>query len=232
MLFVGLCAFTSMTTERGPEQTHAVVDSYLTEATRVVVAHDGSVDKYIGDALMAVFNVPIRRPDHAVRAVAAAQDILALMPRLSERHGRELQARPGEVVMDVDVYRQVAADYPGAVPETMELKGFPAPALGHRVAAAGADPDARQRAGSLGHSLAYKSFRSGQLRDQPVHGLERPAHAASIGIARRGVRPDCQGEESRAWGSDPECRLYRGVAAGIFGPPLHHEPHPFLALRH
>jgi len=179
VLFVDLCSFTSMTSDLGPEQTHAVVDSFLSEGTRVVLAHDGSVDKYIGDALMAVFNVPIRRADHAARAVASAQGILALMGDLSGRHHRELKvrvgvaagavrvgslgsrdsrdvtvlgeavnraarlmatARPGEVVIDLNVYQQVAGDYPGAVPETMQLKGFSTPTLGYRLVAGAATP--------------------------------------------------------------------------------------------
>lgn len=177
VLFVDLCSFTSLTSDLGPEQTHAVVDSFLSESTRVVLDHDGSVDKYIGDALMAVFNVPIRRGDHAARAVASAQGILALMSGLSSRHRRELQvrvgvatgavrvgslgsrdsrdvtvlgeavnraarlmatARPGEVVIDLNVYQQVAADYPGAVPEAMQLKGFSKPTLGYRLVAGAA----------------------------------------------------------------------------------------------
>lgn len=95
VLFADLSGFTALTHEVGPERTHAIVDAFLRRASEAVVAEDGAVDKFIGDAIMAVFNVPIARSDHALRAFRAAQAIQASMPSLSEQFGRPLQATVG-----------------------------------------------------------------------------------------------------------------------------------------
>lgn len=92
VLFADLSSFTELTHELGPERTHEVVDAFLHMASDALVAHDAFIDKFVGDAVMAFFNVPIRRADHAAAAVAAGQAILAGLPALSERVGRELNA--------------------------------------------------------------------------------------------------------------------------------------------
>jgi len=95
VLFADLSSFTELTHKLGPERAHEVADAFLKMAAEVVVKHDGVVDKYIGDGAMALFNVPIRRGDHAAQAVVAAMDIQAQLPRLGERFGLDLQARVG-----------------------------------------------------------------------------------------------------------------------------------------
>ena len=92
VLFADLSSFTELTHELGPERTHEVADAFLQMATYCLVRHDAFIDKYVGDAVMAFFNVPIRREDHSARAVAAAQDILAGLPALNQRFGLNLNA--------------------------------------------------------------------------------------------------------------------------------------------
>lgn len=95
VLFADLSGFTALTHELGPIATHALVETFLEGATAAVVAEDGGVDKYIGDAVMAVFNEPIIREDHAAAAFRAALAIQSAMPSLSERSGRPLRATVG-----------------------------------------------------------------------------------------------------------------------------------------
>ena len=95
VLFADLSGFTAMTRQLGPERTHAVVDAFLKSATYALVRHGAFIDKYVGDAVMAFFNAPIRYEDHAARAVAAALEIEAEMPALSERFGIDLRAAIG-----------------------------------------------------------------------------------------------------------------------------------------
>jgi adenylate cyclase len=95
ILFADLCGFTSMTHDLGPERTHAIVDTVMGEATQIVVAQDGVVDKHIGDAVMALFNVPVERSDHAARGVAAARELIAAMGGLGERLKHPLELRAG-----------------------------------------------------------------------------------------------------------------------------------------
>jgi adenylate cyclase len=92
VMFADLSSFTELTHELGADRTHAVVDRFLKMATSALVQYDAFIDKYIGDAVMAIFNLPIRRPDHPARAVAGAEAIQAGMLLLSKECGMELQA--------------------------------------------------------------------------------------------------------------------------------------------
>lgn len=95
VLFADLSSFTELTQDLGAEKTHEVVDAYLRMATGVLVKHGAFIDKYVGDAVMALFNVPIRHEDHARRAVAAATELSAELKALGTRFGLELQASVG-----------------------------------------------------------------------------------------------------------------------------------------
>lgn len=94
-LFADLCGFTALTNTAGVERTSEIVDAFLRGAATAIHRHDGVVDKFIGDAVMAVFNAPIRHEDHARRAVAAAVDIQRMMLALSARFGVELKVSVG-----------------------------------------------------------------------------------------------------------------------------------------
>jgi adenylate cyclase len=95
VLFADLSGFTAMTRRLGPERTHQVVDAFLKSATYALVRHGAFIDKYVGDAVMAFFNAPIRYDDHGARAVASALEIEAEMPALSEQFGIDLRAAIG-----------------------------------------------------------------------------------------------------------------------------------------
>ena len=95
VLFADLSSFTELTHELDLEHTHEVVDAFLKMTTNVLVEHGAFIDKYIGDAVMALFNVPICCDDHAVQAVAAAVEIQAGMSRLQEQFDLDLNAGIG-----------------------------------------------------------------------------------------------------------------------------------------
>jgi adenylate cyclase len=93
VMFADLSGFTEMTQELGPQRVSYVVDQFLRMASDVLVKHDGFIDKYIGDSVMAIFNVPIQHTDHASHAVAAALDLQAQMSALRKQLGMDLKAR-------------------------------------------------------------------------------------------------------------------------------------------
>lgn len=95
VIFADLSSFTELTQALGPERTHEVVDAFLRAATAVLVKHGAFIDKYVGDAIMAFFNAPIRHEDHAARAVAAGQELQAELPRLAARFELDLRASIG-----------------------------------------------------------------------------------------------------------------------------------------
>ena len=95
VLFADLSSFTELTHDLGAEKTHEVVDAFLRMATDVLVKHGAFIDKYVGDAVMALFNVPLRYDDHARRAVAAATELVSALKTLGAQFELRLQASVG-----------------------------------------------------------------------------------------------------------------------------------------
>jgi len=84
VFFSDIAGFTTLSEGLSPEQLVEFLNTYLTEVTDIILAHGGMLDKYEGDAVMAVFGAPILQPDHAERACRAA---LAVQARLTELRG-------------------------------------------------------------------------------------------------------------------------------------------------
>ena len=95
VLFADLSSFTELTQDLGAERTHEVVDAYLRMATEILVKHGAFIDKYVGDAVMALFNVPIRHDDHPLRAVSAATELSAALKTLGADYKLDLTASIG-----------------------------------------------------------------------------------------------------------------------------------------
>ncbi len=72
VLFADVVGFTSLSERTDPELVARLVDAAFRELGAVVIDHGGTIDKYMGDSLMAVFGVPLAHDDDAERAVAAA----------------------------------------------------------------------------------------------------------------------------------------------------------------
>lgn len=92
VLFVDIRGFTSMSEALAPEEVALILNEYLSEVTSCVFSHSGMLDKFIGDAAMAVFNAPADLDDYLFEAVSAAVDIKnsgeRLGARLLEKYGR------------------------------------------------------------------------------------------------------------------------------------------------
>ena len=85
VLFSDIRGFTSMSEKMQPEEVVTFLREYLTVMTEAVFKHGGTVDKYIGDAIMALYNVPFEAPDHALRAVRTALEFQERLRPLAER---------------------------------------------------------------------------------------------------------------------------------------------------
>lgn len=74
-IFTDIANFTGLT-ERLDPQVHAhMLNRYLNGACDIILRHGGTIDKFIGDAIMVIFNAPLEQPDHAVRAVKCALEL-------------------------------------------------------------------------------------------------------------------------------------------------------------
>ncbi|HEX5079327.1 MAG TPA: adenylate/guanylate cyclase domain-containing protein, partial [Geminicoccaceae bacterium] len=95
VLFADLAGYTRMTRELGAEAMHDVTDRFFRLADGVIERFGGSVDKHIGDCVMAVFGAPVAHGNDPERAVRAALAIRKAMPDLSREAGRELGMHVG-----------------------------------------------------------------------------------------------------------------------------------------
>ena len=82
ILLCDIRGFTSFAAEKSPEQVVEALNEYLETATSVIINHGGYIDKFIGDAVLGVFGVPVFRRDHVERSVRTA---LALQEELLRR---------------------------------------------------------------------------------------------------------------------------------------------------
>lgn len=85
ILFVDISGFTEMSSSMKPQQVVDLLNAYFPALVEVVFRHAGTLEKFIGDALLAIWGAPFVHPDDADRAVAAAIDMQRSVAPLNER---------------------------------------------------------------------------------------------------------------------------------------------------
>jgi class 3 adenylate cyclase/tetratricopeptide (TPR) repeat protein len=96
VLFADLVGFTSASEDRDPEDTRELLSRYFETCQRLISLYGGTVEKFIGDAVMAVWGTPSATEDDAERSVRAALDLVAAVSALGDEVGQpELRARAG-----------------------------------------------------------------------------------------------------------------------------------------
>src|SRR5262245_25426907 len=87
VVFADLSGFTTMSGETDPEEVRALVDRCMTLLSEIVGRFGGTVDKFIGDAVLALWGIPTAYEDHAERAVRAALDMQSCARENTEDFG-------------------------------------------------------------------------------------------------------------------------------------------------
>ncbi len=104
VLFVDLVGFTPLAEKSDPEHIRELLTLYFDRAQRIVDNYGGTVEKFIGDAVMAVWGAPAANEDDAERAVRAALEIVASVNELGSESGLvDLRARGGVVTGEVAI---------------------------------------------------------------------------------------------------------------------------------
>jgi adenylate cyclase len=89
VLFSDVAGFTTISEQLTPEALVKLLNDYLTEMTNIIFQHDGMLDKYEGDAIMAVFGAPLAHGNHAVQACAAALMMQNQLVKLRQLWGKQ-----------------------------------------------------------------------------------------------------------------------------------------------
>jgi adenylate cyclase len=98
VLFSDIRGFTTISEKLTPEDLVHLLNEYLTEMTNLVFKYDGLLDKYMGDAIMAVFGAPLDQPDHALRACRTALGMMEELKKLQKKWADE-----GRPVFDIGI---------------------------------------------------------------------------------------------------------------------------------
>ncbi|KHK02817.1 Adenylate cyclase [Desulfovibrio sp. TomC] len=89
ILFSDVRGFTSISERLSPSQVSELLHRYFTPMTRIIVSHLGTMDKFIGDAIMAFWNAPVPVPNHPAQAVRAALEMTVRLAALNEAFRRD-----------------------------------------------------------------------------------------------------------------------------------------------
>ncbi len=96
VLFADLVGFTTLSELRDPEEVRELLSRYFDQCRVLIERYGGTVEKFIGDAVMAVWGTPVAREDDPERAVRAALGLTAMVAALGEEAGMpELRVRAG-----------------------------------------------------------------------------------------------------------------------------------------
>ena len=184
VLFADLVGFTTLSEHRDPEEVRELLSLYFDRCRTVIGRYGGTVEKFIGDAVMAVWGTPVAREDDAERAARAALALVQRVRALGEEVGiAELRLRAGVLTGNAAV--EVGAEGEGmvlgdSVNTASRLQSVAAPGT---VLV----DDATRRASEA--AIAYEDAGMHQVkgREQPVHAWTALRVVAGAGGARRSV---------------------------------------------
>ncbi|HVQ22667.1 MAG TPA: adenylate/guanylate cyclase domain-containing protein, partial [Candidatus Saccharimonadia bacterium] len=201
VLFADLVGFTTLSEGRDAEDTRDLLARYFELARERIERYGGTVEKFIGDAVMAVWGAPQAFEDDAERAVRAALDLVADVGRLGSPE-QPIQARAavltGEAAVTIGAQGQgmVAGDLVNAASRLQSVAETGTVLVG----------EATQRASSA--AIAYEA-----LGDQSLRGKALPLAAwrALRVVGRRGGRGRSEGLEAPFVGRDDELALLKDL---------------------
>jgi len=98
ILFSDIRGFTTIAEGMSPEELVHLLNEYLTVMTDIVFKYDGTLDKYMGDAIMAIYGAPLDLPDHASKACRSALEMMRELEKLNKKWLAE-----GKKPMDIGI---------------------------------------------------------------------------------------------------------------------------------
>ncbi|MGB9111444.1 MAG: adenylate/guanylate cyclase domain-containing protein [Acidimicrobiales bacterium] len=198
VLFCDLVGFTTLSESRDPEEVRELLSGYFDLSRSVISRYGGTVEKFIGDAVMAVWGAPVAREDDAERAVRAALELLSAISAYGDERGTSLGARVGVAT--------------GSAATTTPEEGM---VIGDRVnTAARIQSVARARSCLVDDATKNASSAAIVYRDAGTHELKGKSKSVHLNEAMRviamvGGALKSQGLEAPFVGRDGELRLVK-----------------------
>jgi class 3 adenylate cyclase len=176
VLFADVVAFTPLVEKLAAEGTVSILNELFTMLTEIVFRHGGTVDKFIGDCVMAMWGAPVSDPEHARRAIAAAEEMMSWLESSNaiwrNRYGVTIRLAIGinsgeAVVGNIGSERRMEYTAIGDVVNVAaRLESIARPS---QILAS-----AQTRA-AAGESFSYVD-----LGLRPMHGREQPIHVFEV----------------------------------------------------
>ena len=207
VLFSDLCGYTAMSERLDPEEVKEITSQIFGEISKIVERYDGFIEKYAGDAVMAIFGVPNAHEDDPIRAVKAAREIHEVVDKISPDIEIKIEqpismhtgintgivvtgevnmargthgvagdtinlasrlsnlAKPGEILVNVDTYRQVEGYFICEYSETTAVRGKSEPVQVHKVLSQRDKPVTIHRLSGLKADLIGRKVELAELSD-------------------------------------------------------------------
>jgi class 3 adenylate cyclase/tetratricopeptide (TPR) repeat protein len=208
VLFADLSGSTPLAERLDPEELRRVLGSYFGTLARQIQRYEGTIDKYIGDAVMAVFGAPVSHEDDAERAINAALSMQASIARLNDdlerRHGVRLSLRIG-----VNTGEVVAGMLAGDVQAAYTVVGD---AVNTAQRLESVAPPGEVVVSSMTQRLAIHSFEFETLAPQRLKGKAELVVAYRV---RRRRDEEIAPETSLFVGRSPELALLRAAMEDV-----------------
>ena len=198
VLFADLVGFTPFAEERDSEDVRATLTRYFDLSREIIERYGGTVEKFIGDAVMAVWGAPTAHENDAERAVRAALDLVGAVPTLDDRLSARAGVLTGEAAVTIGATNQgmVAGDL---VNTASRLQSVAAPG----TVLVG---ESTQRASNA--AIVFEPIDAQQLKGKTVPVT---AYRAVRVIAERGGRGRSDRLEAALVGRDDELRLLKDL---------------------
>ena len=211
VVFCDLTGSTALGESLDPERLRALLGRYFDRMRGIVERHGGSVEKFIGDAVMAVFGVPQLHEDDALRAVRAAAEMrdavpeLGLQARIGVMTGEvvtgteerlatgdavnvaarlEQAAAPGEVLIGQPTFQLVGESVEVESVEPLALKGKAEPVPAYRLVAVRAAPERRHDSRFVGRARELELVRAAWARAQEERRCELVTIVGTPGVGK------------------------------------------------
>ena len=201
VLFADLVGFTTLAADRDPEAVRDLLTRYFDVAREIVERYGGTVEKFIGDAVMAVWGTPVAQEDDAERAVRTALDLIEAVRDLDAgADGRGLEARAGVLTGEAAV--TIGATGQGMVAGDLVNSASRLQAVA---------PPGTVLVGESTYRASSRAIAFVEAGDQVLRGKKAPVPAwqALRVVAKRGGQGRAEGLEAPFVGREDELRLLK-----------------------